>query len=240
MTTPGPPMGIGILDRQSWVQRVLWVLPALALVIGVSLPGIYDWTGQDQSYHSPKTTFLLFAVLVVATLFSLSLIWWPKPDGKDDRPQFNLRTMLVVTAFSATALASIPILPVLPSIAICVAGYGYAFWRMRDTRDRLSVVSFLCCGLAPFAWVFSFDHPWNTNPLVAGALPGFFASIVTASLTEVNLPSEPQLPALLTGIQMVVALSLSRLGERCSVAINTWTLVFSLFGSSLLHAMIRA
>ncbi|MEL6108758.1 MAG: hypothetical protein AAFU85_22350, partial [Planctomycetota bacterium] len=147
---------------------------------------------------------------------------------------------LIVTALSAALLAAIPILSTVPAILICVAGYGYAFWLMRSPRDRVSVVSCLCCGLAPYAWVFGYDHPWDTNPLVAAALPGFFASFITAAFTELHLPSEPLLPAVLTGIQLIVVLSFSRFGQRWSLAINTWTLVGSIFGSLLLHAMIRA
>ena len=221
------------------VQQFALAGAVIAVVVGLFVPRIYDWTGQDQSYHSPRTTWLMIGIPIVALLFSISMIWWPKVE-RDHSVRFHLRGLLLATALLAIAFALIPIMPVVSSVILCISGYGYAIWLACDSRIRLAVISFVGCALAPFVWVFGFDHPWETNPLVAGMLPAFLPSLVTASLTDMNLHKMNYLPALLTGVQFFASLSLARLGGRWSVAVNTWTLVCSIFGSLILHAMIRA
>ncbi|MEO1523984.1 MAG: hypothetical protein AAFX06_01040 [Planctomycetota bacterium] len=215
-------------------------LAAIALAIGLFVPEIYDWTGQDQSYHSPRTTGLLITIPVVALVFSVSMFWWPKADPSSPRAQFNVRGMLIAITLIAISLAAIPVLSMVPSVLVCVGGYAYVAWIALDPKRRLAALTFLGCALAPFAWVFKYDHPWDTNPLVAGTLPALLPAMFTASMTDMNMHQSPQLPAYLTGIYYLAALTLARFGRRWSVAVNTWTLVASIFGSLTLHAMIRA
>ena len=124
----------------------------IAVLLGLTVPQIYDWTGQDQSYHSPRTTCLMIAVPVIAIVFSLSMIWWPKPDESKPPVRFNVRLLLALTALVAVSLVAIPFLPLIPSVAVCVAGYGYAVWLARDVRHRLAVISFLGCALRLGGW----------------------------------------------------------------------------------------
>ena len=85
---------------------------AFLLVIGVSfvvgqlIPAFYDWTGSDQSRPSPLTFQTAAGLLLCGIIACLALPWlrieYDLPaTNRVGRVQFNIRTILVITAVVA-------------------------------------------------------------------------------------------------------------------------------------------
>ncbi len=85
----------------------------ISLVIGLAIPGFYDWTGSDQSRPSPLISYAMVGLLVLATAVSLPLPWINLADLPPNsnilrKRQFRIRSILALTALLAVFLAALP------------------------------------------------------------------------------------------------------------------------------------
>ena len=157
-----------IVSISKWFSMfpVFPVLAAISLLVGLSIPAFYDWTGSDQSRPSPIVNQTAAGLLVVGILICAALPWLPL--AKDPvtvagvkKFQFKLRTMLIVTAVIAAILAIFPKASLLllgnGVLGLAVANAGWCWIVLRHLRWR--IISLFACMYFPFAWLVRFDDP---------------------------------------------------------------------------------
>ena len=234
---------------QTWGLRcVLGVAVLSALLIGLNVRNIYDWTGEDQSRHSVWTDVVVFSIVGTALVLSITLPWIPLPKRTSSIPwRFGIGTLAMLTGVIAVLLVAIQIAPLVLSGILCVAAYCFAFyctWRWRDSSVCLyGIPAMLFSILVPFLWIVRESDKFDLLALVLrwlGQFPAFLPAVVGSGLMGSNTHSNESLAVILTAFEIVVGVFAFRIGPRIGILYLIWSTVAAIIGAFVLHALIRA
>ena len=236
------------IASETIVKSVCFPVLVLGLfILGVSIPGLYDWSGADQSRSSPQMECAFWVLIGAAILAWLTLPWLPmRRDDVGERPrgfQFGVRGLFLVTSFVAVVIAGL----VNMALLTCVCSSFLAFFvASRAVAIHLSwrwqLPMLLASMYLPYMWVLTsgeFDElEWH---LLAGlfGLPAFFPSIVIGSMLGMHLEKGIWLLLLITAIEIAFGTWMVRLGPRRTIAWSIFVVLVSLVGSMGLHALMR-
>jgi hypothetical protein len=130
----------------------------------------------------------------------------------------------------------------------CFVLHG-SFWcysvslAIRFHEVRWRIIMLLVCQSAPFLWILRSDDLLKMGPamlaMVSG-LPVFFPTIFVSSLMQRHLDRMLWLPTMLTMIELAIGLWLCFRGAKRALAYGICVLTLSIFGSFILHALMRA
>lgn len=234
---------------QNWgLLSVLGVVVLSALMIGVNVRNIYDWTGEDQSRHTVWTDVVVFSIVGTAVVLSLALPWIPLAKRTDSTPwRFGIGTLAMLTGVVAILLVTLKLAPLVLSGVLCFAAYIFALyssWKWRESSVCLfGIPAMLLSILVPFVWILRESDKFELAALVLrwlGQFPAFLPAVVGSGLMGSNIHSNESLGVILTAFEIVVAVFAFRIGPRIGLLFLIWSTVASIIGSFVLHALIRA
>lgn len=231
------------------VKRLIFLLLiAISLAVGLLIPAYYEWTGSDQNRPSPLLLPTAISLLLGAVVVCCLLPWLPIADDRvaaeRGQGQFQIRTILALTAAAAVLLLALVKLPPLAvSGVIQLTAFGYLIRvGVRHRQDRWAVAALLACMYLPYAWVFFWDDLRNASAEIlwgALGLPNFFDTLLLGALIDRHLDRVVWVAMLLTSGQLAIGAWIIGLGPRRSIALMIFSLVSSIFGSFILNALVR-
>jgi hypothetical protein len=230
----------------AWTFLIALIL--ISATCGWFVPAFYDWTGADQSRPSPRMWQVPLAVAIGAFLFFVALPWipitgWAK--AKSTVPlQFNLRSLLFLTAVAAVAIAIGMRAPmIVGSICLSLALVAAVRSAILNPEQRLPIVALLTCMILPFVWILGYRELDNLMPSVlwmSAGMPGFFSMAIVAGLFGMPPHESGWLAILITAAQIAIGLWLIRVGPKRAIAYILLVMLLSLMGSLIFNALVRA
>lgn len=235
---------------RSWLTVAFVSVIVFNVASGWWMPDFYDWTGADQSRPAPIVSWVAIGMLLFNILTIGVLGWahitkkWPSraPSGG---MQFSILhiffVMTVVAAFLALSRgASLEIAFYVLHGVVWITCIGISI-RYRPLRRWL--VLLFACQSAPYLWILKAG---SAMPSVVGflllmtSLPAFLPSMVISALTGRHFEKLQWLATMLTMFELVIGVWLILLGTKRAIAYCLIVSTLSLFGSFLLHALMRA
>lgn len=230
--------------------RASTLLIGLMLIGGISgwlIPDFYDWTGADQSRPTPLMWQVPLGVALVGLLVCAALPWLPVIGWSEELPrrrlQFQLPTLLLVTAAVAVAIAAGTKYPLAVANACCALAVLAALWlALRQRPRRLPIAALLGCLFMPFVWLLGHRDLTQFLPvlLMLPGLPNILPAAFVGQLLGWNLHEGGWISSVITATQIAVGLGLIRLGTKRAVAYLLFSLLSSLMSSLILNALLRA
>jgi hypothetical protein len=232
------------------VKRIIFpLLIAISLGMGLLIPGYHDWTGSEQSRPSPLLLPTAGCLLLSAIIACGLLRWLPvddqrAPSEKAQKTQFQIRTILVITALAAillVALAKLPLLAVSSVLQILALGYLVRSW-VRDAPSRWPAAALLSCMYLPYAWIVTWNDltsAWPEILWLAFGLPSFLLTLLVGGLLQQHPQNLQWLSMLLTSGQLAAGVWVIQVGTRRLIAWLIFSLLASVFGSFILNALFR-
>lgn len=250
-----------------WLGILLFLV---ALIAGWFMPEFYDWTGADQSRAAPVVGWIAFTILVldVGLIFGLLVLHFqdrsrkqnhdrgkdvPFANRPDRKRQFSLLQLLSAITIVALLLTLVRwMLPLTGAGIGALVGawfvYGltvaWAVWvAVRDARARWRIALIVWLQFVPFLWLFR--KPFSTPDVgellgMLPALPAFFPSVFLNALFRYPFQSGQWISVLLSSLTFAIGIWVVRQGPKRSLAYSFIVITFSIFGSFILHALMRA
>ena len=227
---------------------ILVALLAIASITGCLVPAFYDWTGADQSRPSPWMWYVPAGLTLIAIVCCASMPWipvqsWPRLPS-NLRSHFHLRSLLILTALTALALAIGRSYPPGVSGTLYLLALGAALTSaVRHREHRLPIAVLFGCMILPLAWILGYEQLDLLSPStvwLAAGIPGFLPMALLASLFRANPHQLGWLAILITAGLITLGLCLIRLGAKPTIAYLLFVLLLSLVSSLALHAAVRA
>ncbi|MEZ6094721.1 MAG: hypothetical protein R3C03_10880 [Pirellulaceae bacterium] len=237
-----------------WLGRipVFPLLIVISLLIGISIPGYYAWSGSTQGGFASVVgyTAALFTLMAMVPIVFYVLI--PPPTGSQERnescgfPKFQfgiyhvLGAMLLV-GLAITGLKTIP-LPTLIGITLAATTItGFLFVMNRDCRWRLGAS--VACLVLPYLW-YSVASETTLISRFAGPFvnASFVPVIFIGNALEISVETTTGFWLMGCCSSLVICLSavLATVGPRISLSFSIVLLVLSTFSSFLFHGMMLA
>lgn len=228
---------------------LLTALIVVPLVVGVSIPSFYDWTGMDQSRPWPGMLATAGGILLSGIISCCLLPWLPIADERDPaeqtrKTQFQIRTVLIATGAVALMLVALMYLPKqIVGGCTVVAALGYIVRQSTgDPASRLPSAALLACMYLPYTWLLT----WKSLSVglvqmigMFAGLPNFFPTLMTGGLLGQHSETLFWLSMVLTSGQLVFGAWLISAGPRRAMALMIYSLVLSIYGSFILNALVR-
>lgn len=249
-------------DQQAWLRGL-----GIALAIGSVLAGwlmseFYDWTGADQSRPAPVVGWIALGIAVadvvlILGLYILHLYSRQKPGDPSKKnalqyvprrggiPQFSLSQLLG----AVTVIALLLVIGRLGSTLVVAwvafaSALAWAIWiGIRNAQTRLRIALILWLQYTPFLWLIRKPGRWIDYLELFGMLPAFptfFPSIYLNALFQIHFQSGHWIGILFTALSLAIGTWLACLGRKRTLAFALVTMTFSIFGSFMLHAALRA
>ena len=233
------------------MNRLRWVIMALAIVGGLSMSSFYDWSGEDQSRAAPIVRWLALGLVAINLSACAGLIWYSRnrPATTEAthpaRPKFRFGIIgiMAATTLVAIAVAAQVRFNISVGTLLVVAVTAYALWTaFKRSEHRWAICALLTCTWAPFLWIFRWPEfkgvMLHVLQMMAQA-PSLMVAGWISMLTRRNFPDVMQFCSLCTAIELSIGLWLIHLGPRRGLAYTLWVLMLSLFSSFLLQALAR-
>lgn len=229
-----------LLAERTW----LIALTGVSGLIGVSVPGFYDWTGADQSRPVALMWQVPLGVALVSCAVGIALFWIPIEASHADtgKLRFGVRSLLAMAIAIAIGVAVWLRYPNLVGgvcLAVaCLAGGGL-FLRHRDRR--LAITTLLACNYLPLLWMAGDLPPVKSWELLA--LSGFPALLPAMMINEWLIGGSPDgglsIALICTAVLLIVGWALIRCCVKASIAYMLFVLVVSGTGSLMANALMR-
>lgn len=243
------------MAKQKWTAKTVY-FPAFVLacfIVGWMIPTFYDWSGANQSYSTPAFDQMFWSLLAFGGLAWFVIPWLPFGDTDTDealkeespresppkRFQFNLRSLLVLTAVVAVLLAL---------IANCFALFGVLIWvvmfvsAVRMIVKHLSwqwqLSALLACMYFPYVWAFASKSVKNQSvELLFGAivLPSFVPAMFLGRMFHTRPMEIIWLWCLLLVAEVAIGFWLIRKAPKCTIAYFVLVMLMSIYGSLFLN-----
>lgn len=228
---------------------VFLLFAVTSIVVGWFIPAFYDWTGSNQSNSPPIVNQTVIGLPAIAFVICLALPWLPVGNDppatyEGDKFQFNIRTILLITAASAALMTLFPksILLVLGTGLYATALlYVVQCWiAFRPLRWRM--ISLLACMYLPFVWIISSDLFFQAGYqllLLVSGLPMLMPMLFISSLVRQHPDQMAWLSSILASAELMAGMWTIRRGKRWAIAFQLWALMLSTFGSFILNTLMR-
>jgi hypothetical protein len=251
-----------VSEQQTWLRGF-----GIALAVGSALAGwfmreFYDWTGADQSRPAPVVGWIALSiaiadVVMILGLFFLHLCSRQKPSDPSKKnalqyvsrsggvPKFSLRQLLgAVTMVALLLIIGRLVLPLVIAWIAFASTLAWAIWiGMRNAHTRWRIALILWLQFTPYLWLARKPERWNEYLELLGmlpALPAFCPSIFLNALFRYPFQSGQWISVLLSSLTFAIGIWVVRQGPKRSLAYSFIVLTFSIFGSFILHALMRA
>ncbi|MCC6510715.1 MAG: hypothetical protein IT423_16545 [Pirellulaceae bacterium] len=239
-----------------WLEfRSALVLSLASVLTGWFMPEFYDWTGADQSRDAPIVRWIALAMLCFDALAIGLLIWVHVVSTAPTRPkltgyQVKLWHIMVVTLIVAGMLAFgkqaskqtsdfLAFASAIPSVLVLLCG---AWWVRQHASMRWLLAGLLSCQLAPFLWICRDGNFWQGGLIGISqilALPTIMPSLLLGSLLRQHYDGLIWLGNLMSSCELAVGIWLISRGTKRALSYILVTLTLSIFGSFILHALVR-
>lgn len=230
-----------------WVNALLVVI---AIATGLCIPEFYDWTGADQSRPAPVVGWIALSILAADCGLFAWLAWIhysrkcscqnAKGTGRFSIGQLLSATSIIAVLMVIGRWSSRDIAAVLLHVLVLCFSLGMA---IRFSEFRWQILTVIVCQSAPFLWTLrhgSAVNSWSATYAMFFVYPAFLEAILVSSWFQQHFDRNVWLSMLLTASQLAVGVWLSVLGPKRAFAYCALLLTLSLFGSFVLHALMRA
>ncbi len=229
-------------------QALYGSLIVVSLIVGLSVPAFYDWTGADQSKPPDRGYGVLIGLAVCAGVVCLVLPWLPLPavpelrHGRIGRPQFSLRAIMIATTLLAISLAGAVAVKG-GALVLCGGLFGlsiaYAAWLAIPSKSaRLPLITWAACTCLPFIWLVTWRQSslrWWTFALC----PNGLSSVIAGYLWGVHPTDLAWVSLLAASLELWIAIGMMRSGPKWTLAYFVILLVYMSVGSLGLNAVVR-
>ncbi|QDT06481.1 hypothetical protein K227x_48910 [Rubripirellula lacrimiformis] len=233
-------------------NRIGFALSLIALVVGVSIPGFYDWTGADQSRPSPWVPPAALAVLMLAVAGWVCLPFLKLGGPAPDRPlprqrQFSIRALLITITAVAALCAAGRLLPdrglvaVAGAVQVMALAMGVGQW-VKDRSVRGPMIAMAACLCLPYAWIGLRGDGISIGKglfAIMMGLPALVETMLVARLWGRHPGQLAWVGMLITSAKWMFGLWIIRHGPRSAVAYWIYVLLMSVYGSFILNAIVR-
>ena len=216
------------------------LLIVVSLLVGWLIPPFYAWTDSDQSRPSHLLWKLPLSSAIAAAAFCVALPWSPitsKSSG-DTQPapmRFSVRTLLMITAGVAVAIASLAKFPLVVSGIGCACAFAYFIWFcVKHPAHRMAGSALIACMILPYAWLVGYEELDRVLPTLAVMIAGMPAFLPAAFLSQMfgqHFQESQWLTFLLTALELLIGIWMIRLGPKRTIAYLLLVLQVSAFGS---------
>ncbi|WP_253159925.1 hypothetical protein [Stieleria tagensis] len=213
---------------------------AASLLVGWLIPGFYAWTDSDQSRPSPLLWKVPLWTATASAAFCMALPWLPIGRQLSDRParqpmRFSLRTLLMLTAGVAVAIALIAKFPLVVSGIAFAATFAYWIaFCVRNPQHRMAAATLVGSMMLPYAWVVGYDELDRILPTLVFIIAGMPAFVPAALLSQMfgqHFQESQWLAFLLTALELVIGIGMIRLGPKRTIAYLLLVMQVSAVGS---------
>lgn len=243
MITPALPRRIKT-SMESWISVGVCIV---CVAFGVGMERYYDWTGSDQSRPSPLVPLTALTILLIdAVMVSILIVRHFRDRSThvvEAANRFGIRHILVATALTAIFAASTkvtcpPAVSVILTVAVLIALITWAV-RVVALRARLGIL--LICTFSPYVWLLFpvWKGSLSNWLLLVPSLAMFLPSMVLNSLLGFRLDDNPLTLSLLSSTGLVLSTWLCAQSPRRAALAHIAMGTQSLFGSFVLHALMR-
>ncbi|TWT80192.1 hypothetical protein CA13_16050 [Planctomycetes bacterium CA13] len=221
----------------------------VSLLLGLIIPGFYEWTGSDQSRPSPLIGQFALGMIIGGVAICLTLPLLPiksdAPEAENRRPlRFHVRTLLALTAATAICIAALLKFPMIAASVLCGGAFiHFAWFFARNPQHRWPASTLLACMSLPFVWIISYDELDNILQallFMAAGFPMLLPSALIVGWFGHNFHESMWLSILLTGAELAIGTWLIGLGPKRTIAYLIVVTVVSVFSSFCFHALVLA
>lgn len=222
---------------------------AASFLVGWFIPRFYIWTDSDQSRPSPLLWQVPLGSVIVAMAFCVVLPWLPIANQTSDktsqqRLQFSIRTLLLLTAMVAVAIVLLGRFPLVVSGILAAGAFMYlTAFCVGNPQHRLATSALVATMNLPYVWLVGYDELGRILPkllVMFAGLPGFLPAAWLGRLFNQNMHDGFWLAILLTALEMVIGIWMIRLGPKPTIAYLLLVLHVSAVGSLGFHTLVLA
>ena len=222
---------------------------AASLLVGWFIPRFYIWTDSDQSRPSPLLWQVPLGSIVVSMAFCVVLPWLPIANQTSNKTSqqrllFSIRTLLLITAMVAVAIALLAKFPLLVSGIVTAGAFMYLIaFCVSNPQHRLATAALVASMSLPYVWIVGYDELGRILPdllVMFAGLPAFLPAALLGRLFNQNMHDAFWLALLLTALEMVIGIWMIRLGPKPTIAYLLLVLHVSALGSLGFHALVLA
>ncbi len=212
------------------------------------MPEFYDWTGADQSRPAPVIPWIAGG-LVLGALVAIALLAWahlqrsktPSASSSDGRASYRLLHILALMTAVALFIASgrwgsffiaTCVLQGIVYLTVLILSAG-------SSRYRFPTLFMFVVQVAPFAWTLRKSAALQNGPIVYFFLVGFPSIFPLGFLVHPNHQSNFWIFMLASTLEFALGVWIGSRGRKRMLAYGLLVLTCSLFGSFLLHALLR-
>ncbi|MCO8124558.1 hypothetical protein NHH03_22655 [Stieleria sp. TO1_6] len=149
--------------------------------------------------------------------------------------RFSLRTLLMLTAGVAVAIALIAKFPLVVSGIAFAATFAYWIaFCVRNPQHRMAAATLVGSMMLPYAWVVGYDELDRILPTLVFIIAGMPAFVPAALLSQMfgqHFQESQWLAFLLTALELVIGIGMIRLGPKRTIAYLLLVMQVSAVGS---------
>ncbi|MEM6980091.1 MAG: hypothetical protein AAF539_10545 [Planctomycetota bacterium] len=225
----------------------LFGLNATSLILGLSIPAFYEWTGSDQSRPSPLLWQIPMGTVVIALVICAVLPWLPisqietKSPNSDRRIRFTVRRLLGMTVVVAGLIAAGSRFPHGTASLVCLAVLlNLVRIAIRNTTGRVSAITLIACMVFPYAWIITYAERDRISAFVmqqSATWPMYFPSNYAVYYLGIDHRSSAWFASLLTAIEFAVGSWCVVRSVKLTIVFCIWAMLTSAMGSLVFYQL---
>ncbi len=240
------PTSIAPQSKSQWLYRICAILTFIAIVPPAYMRAFYDWTNADQSRLPPIVPWIAIVLSLVSISAIIHILRTPQSlwtgDSKQANPwQIGIFQIIAFTSFVALQLALIQRAQqyaFIGNIILWMIAVGYS---ISNHRRLILLATLTACMYGPFDWIFlSADSLRRVELLKVMCLaPAIFPSVYSLMLVQGSINDSEIVSQALSSVELGFGLWICN-NVKLAIAFFVVVLTCSIFGSFILHALMRA